>query len=242
MSSILKALQKLEQEKKGRSTREPDIHGSITRKNIAKPARQNWIFPVSIFVVAALSITITYTLMKDRKQNDKQIGESVPANSKAQQTHVSVQTSDSPQNPAQISVDTPSSPTVSNLPVQPLSRISRPGLDRADTAPPPHSSIPVNFSKDYPPPREQVEHLKTESSVPKHTDTSPTLPALTINGIASQKDDSSSIAVVNGVSVSEGSIIQGATVEKIFTDRIRFSQNGKSFEIPFGKGEHQQSE
>jgi general secretion pathway protein B len=62
-----------------------------------------------------------------------------------------------------------------------------------------------------------------EKTVPK--------PRLKISGIAWQQDSASRIAVINGAAVSEGGNVDGAKVEQIFPDKVRFSQGGKAFEI-----------
>jgi general secretion pathway protein B len=60
-------------------------------------------------------------------------------------------------------------------------------------------------------------------------------PVIKVNGIAFQDGSSDSVAVVNGIPVSNGSIIEGAMVEDIQRDRIRFSYGSEKFEVPLGK-------
>jgi len=62
----------------------------------------------------------------------------------------------------------------------------------------------------------------------------PAVPSLRVNGIAFQ-DGQDSVAVVNGVSVSNGSVIEGARVELIQKDLVRFSYGGDKFEVELGK-------
>jgi general secretion pathway protein B len=57
-----------------------------------------------------------------------------------------------------------------------------------------------------------------------------------VTGIAWQNDGQDHIAIVNGVSVSEGSTVEGTRVDKIFPDRVRFSSENGSFEVPLAKG------
>jgi len=59
-------------------------------------------------------------------------------------------------------------------------------------------------------------------------------PTLKVNGIAFQ-NGSDSVAVVNGVPVSEGSSIEGAKVVEIQRDRILFSCGGEKFNVQLGK-------
>jgi general secretion pathway protein B len=60
-------------------------------------------------------------------------------------------------------------------------------------------------------------------------------PALNVTGIGWQKGNADRLAVVNGRAVSEGAVIEGARVEEIFPDRVRFSFGGKAFDVPLGK-------
>lgn len=63
----------------------------------------------------------------------------------------------------------------------------------------------------------------------------PAAPMLKVNGIAYQDGGADSVAVVNGISVSSGSVIEGAKVEDIQMDRVRFSCGGEKFEVLLGK-------
>jgi len=62
----------------------------------------------------------------------------------------------------------------------------------------------------------------------------PVKPVLKVHGIAFQ-DGAESAAVVNGVTVSNGSVIEGARVEEIQKDRVRFSRGGETFDIILDK-------
>jgi type II secretory pathway component PulC len=62
----------------------------------------------------------------------------------------------------------------------------------------------------------------------------PARPVLKVDGIAFQ-DGAESVAVINGVTVSNGSVIEGARVEEIQKDRVRFSRGGERFEIILDK-------
>jgi type II secretory pathway component PulC len=60
-------------------------------------------------------------------------------------------------------------------------------------------------------------------------------PVLTINGIAFQDGGNENLAVINGITVSSGALIEGVLVEEIQKDRVRFSQSGEKFEIILNK-------
>jgi general secretion pathway protein B len=54
---------------------------------------------------------------------------------------------------------------------------------------------------------------------------------LTVSGIAWQDDRSSRRAVVNGTLLSEGKMVGGAKIKEIMPNGVRFSSNGRTFEI-----------
>ena len=58
------------------------------------------------------------------------------------------------------------------------------------------------------------------------------MPKLNVVGIAWQKDNALRLAIVNGVPVREGGVVNGATVREILPDKVRFSVNGKDFDLP----------
>lgn len=61
------------------------------------------------------------------------------------------------------------------------------------------------------------------------------VPSLRVNGIAFQNSGADSMAIVNGIPVSSGSVIEGITVEEVRKDRVLFQRNGEKFEIMLGQ-------
>ena len=60
-------------------------------------------------------------------------------------------------------------------------------------------------------------------------------PKITVSGIAYNKDAADRLAVINGVPVGEGKSVSGVKVEEIMPDKVRFSSGQKSFEVPVGR-------
>jgi general secretion pathway protein B len=63
----------------------------------------------------------------------------------------------------------------------------------------------------------------------------PSTPApadIKLSGIAWQEERRARRAVVNGFLMQEGGIVSGARITEISADRVRFSQSGKTFEVP----------
>jgi general secretion pathway protein B len=61
------------------------------------------------------------------------------------------------------------------------------------------------------------------------------IPTLKVDGIAYHFGSTDSLAVVNGNMVYVGAMVEGAKVEDIGKDRIRFNYEGERFEVPLGK-------
>jgi general secretion pathway protein B len=61
------------------------------------------------------------------------------------------------------------------------------------------------------------------------------VPALRVNGIAFQGGGADSVAMINGEPFSSGAVINGAKIEEILKNKVRFSCNGELFEILLGQ-------
>ena len=61
-----------------------------------------------------------------------------------------------------------------------------------------------------------------------------TPPSLKISGIVWSEDPSNRLAVVNGITVTEGAVIEGVKVLEIYPTRVRFLHNQTSFDVPLG--------
>jgi len=231
MSSILKALQKLENDKASRQTREPDISSAIIRESQRRSTRARWVFPIGVTAVAAISIILTYTFMggfsADRNANKELIQQALPSQHPiATQPHS-----------AQLPTATASAP----LPPQTLDRSANPTLIEQRSKQPRVVTIPSQ-SPDLPAVEssQPASVLPQPESSPQSTDRSKDkplpVPTFSINGIAWQKDSASRLAVINGVAVGEGGMVEGAKIEQIFQDRVRFSLEGRSFEVSLERG------
>ena len=70
---------------------------------------------------------------------------------------------------------------------------------------------------------------KTTEQTPDGSATTP--PSLKLSAIVWYEEPSKRFAMINGVIITEGSVIEGVKVEEIYPDRVRFSHNGRPFEI-----------
>lgn len=65
--------------------------------------------------------------------------------------------------------------------------------------------------------------------------TSVSRPTLTVNGIAFQDGSRNNMALINGITTSSGDVIEGVKIEEIQKNRVIFSQGGEQFEIKLNK-------
>ena len=59
--------------------------------------------------------------------------------------------------------------------------------------------------------------------------------ALTLSGIAWNKDSADRLAIINGQPIGVGGQISGAVVVEIHQDRVTLQQNGRATELAIGK-------
>ncbi len=80
-----------------------------------------------------------------------------------------------------------------------------------------------------------AETVSLPEQIPYIPYRSPTTPlSLRISGIIWSEEPSNRIAVINGASFTEGSIIEGVKVVEIHRNRVRFLRNSRIFEVPLG--------
>ncbi len=225
MSSILEALKKLEDEKAGRRSGTGNIAAKVAKPGRRPGQRPRWLLPTGMAVVAAAAALCTYILMGgfSTRINSVQPAQQTPTQQPQQlQQLQQLQQPQQAAAPAFAPAPLPVSPpvTVRNraLRTSPSSPFARPA--------------PVTVA----PPPQPVEPPKTEKSTAPFVPAAESgPPALKVTGIGWQKGNADRLAIVNGRAVSEGAVVEGARVEEIFPDRVRFSFNDKTFEIPLGK-------
>lgn len=227
MSSILKALKKLEDDK---ATRRPDelrIDAEILRSDNSSRFSSAGILLTSLLLLAGGS-GATYLYLKMDKAAEL-ANPGLPAISRQNQPPVS----------ASSDIKTEQLPPA--LVVVPAKQQITPG---AGTSKPHQSPMPSRTAPaTAPPPAKPLGAPKPAAGLPK-TSSHPTppisasvkaVPALRVNGIAFQDGGAGSVAMINGVPVSSGSVIEGVKIEDIFKNKVRFSYNGEIFEIPLGQ-------
>jgi general secretion pathway protein B len=223
MSSILEALKKLEDEKAVKQSGEAPITGKIVKEGRRAKKRPKWLLPAEMTAVAAVAVFATYLIMGGRSVSvrtaqeikEKESIKPAPRTSKAPDTH-----------PLGTPPPPPPTPPESHSPPPFRQMVKSPPSSRALV-----KSAPLEETAGLEP---QTERVAPEVPVPPpREDTKPDGPSLKVTGIGWRKDSAERLAIVNGRPVSEGAIIDGAKVEEIFPDRVRFSVNGKTVVVPF---------
>lgn len=235
MSSILRALKKLEEEREARSARGVDVtKGILTRRR--ETERKRWGIPAMMAGVALISGIATYLLVRNPGRP------SAPLPQAAGPAEVApIRPSSSPV--TALPTPQPASPPTASAPERRQSGAARPALMPAVKPREPRPAIgqgaqPVQPALSSAPqlrqalpalPPAQPEPVKPRETAPA------TPPSMRVTGIAWQQDGASRMAVVNGQMVREGGTVAGARVEGILPDRVRFSRDGRTFDVTMEK-------
>lgn len=240
MSSILKALRKLEEQKAARPQYQLDISSGIMREK--RPGKERrWIVPAGMAAVALAAALGTYSIMALQvKTDDNRRGGSLQTSatphsrtgSAAEEQNRAALPGVNPVSAPQPASGTRLSPAgegaataVKDVPVSsPSPQRKAPALQAAPPSlPAVRAAIPA-----APPAALSSKIIEPQENTSTHR------PNLKLTGIAWQKDSASRYAVVNGVAVSQGTMIEGAKIEEILPDKVRFSVGQRSFELLLG--------
>lgn len=223
MSSILKALKKLEDEKTSRVTDTLKIDSDILKSSPEFRKTS----PLTLLLVLLLMFgggaAAAFFIMRGAPPQ-------------------SVTASAVPRTETVIAQNPPASPVIphESRPVEPVTIPAAPVQNKTAVAaqklPPRKVSAVIVKQTASPPsvnshekPVQAGKSLQSEPPAPAQP------PTLRVNGIAFQNSSADSMAIVNGMPVSSGSTIEGATVEEIRRDRVVFQRNGEKFEIRQGQ-------
>jgi len=221
MSTILRALKKLEHDK---ATRKPDpTEMDLEFLDSTPPAHRR--SPLKLILTVGLLICgasgATYLFMGGTENKP---APSPPIPPQVRQAAFKPVTTAKPA----VSVLAHSS-SATSPPAVPLQAEQKP-VTTLPAAKPPQAITKESPPKQVPAAK---QHVPQTPKAPKAQLQAPSHPSLTVNGIA-LSDGEKRKAIVNGMSVSVGSVIEGARVEEILGNRVRFSHGGKTFEISVG--------
>jgi general secretion pathway protein B len=240
MSSILKALKKLEQEKTSRRGGTPDIARGILRSVPKGRQRPRWLFPVSVTGTALAASLFTYVLMSGFPHTTRSAAPAAKQQEAVESPVVIVPKipalpagDDEGLRPTKYrSVDAASKSVRTEK--YPISGGPSAGKIKPSTPLSVAAGKASSFSVTSPPLQKKQEPSGRVAQTAQPSSGHP-LPALVVTGIAWQKGGADKVAVVNNMSVTEGVTVEGARVEEIFQDRVRFSFGGQRFDVALGK-------
>jgi general secretion pathway protein B len=209
VSSILKALKKLEAEKARSQGGQVDLARDILRPSEARRANPLWL-PLLILGLIFFGGLVGMALMS-------WVGEDASR-------------SLAPQEPAPIARQLPDPPPDGqphatgpqfSVPLEPAA---------APAVTAPTASSPLSGSETRAPERAASQATPPPKVAP---DSVATRPSLVVSGIVYQADPDSRIAVINDLPTMAGTRIEGVLVEEIRSDSVVFNDAGKRFEIFF---------
>lgn len=232
MSSILKALKKLEDEK---AILKPDslkIDAEILRGDASRRFSPTAILLLAI-VLFVCGSGATYLFMKSGKGNTADMKS--PASAAAP---LIAPPSSPAVVPVTVEAERHNSQNESPVPAKVVSVETAPRLDN-NTLANVRSPKPLMVNQSA----KLVKQLEKRPAAPSRQEavlvTGPAatvkMPALRVNGIAFQEESADRVAIVNGIYVTNGSLVEGAKVEDIQKDRVRFSFGGEGFDVTLGK-------
>src|SRR5512133_2679033 len=229
MSSILKALKKLENDKSMYKPEQLRIDSKILQEGSSFKFSRTAVLLIAVALFMCVSGATFFYL----KRGTSVVSVS-PAVAPQRDAHMTTPTTPTVLEKGKLSTGaTPSSPPKT-------SPVSKTAKRMADDAPKiKQQSQPENKTAAVPLPPTvpasepaPVPAPELRATTPEH---SVIRPVLTVNGIAFQEGSRDNMAMINGIAVSSGEMIEGVRVEDIQKNRVIFSQGGEKFEIRLNK-------
>jgi general secretion pathway protein B len=234
MSSILKALKRIEQQKMVRKGTDHDIAWIVRGEDFRPEKKRQWPIFVSLMAVALVAVLSTYWFMGGF-QGAARDSLSRPEEELRSSSSIPPVTVSAPPQPSRADTPPVSTPDTATVPPAVANRPAEKVIRRPTEEVSLKSGLQGGEKPAIAPPRVP----QSQAALPPRPEPAPvpqapksSLPALTVTGIAWEKDSPVHLAIVNGTSVVEGSLVNGAKVEKILPDRVRFTFENRSFDVP----------
>lgn len=240
MSSILKALEKVDESQRQRRSAGT---GGLGRGRGSRPA---WLAPVWALSGAAVAALATYALMggftRPTPVAEKTERPAVAETPQQVQRQVAVPVSQ----PAAQATATPAQPAAKTA-MKAVAQSASPAVTTrqvvAKTAAMPvgtkqpaavKTAQPASNAALQPAPVEAA----TDAAVVPEPEPQKSRPAIRVSGIAWQNSSEASFAMVNGRALRQGAVVEGYKLEQIYEDSVRFSNSkGNSLVVPLGAGD-----
>jgi general secretion pathway protein B len=220
MSLILDALKKLDREKSSRRNGTANIALEILRPDSPRARKRILLYGAAVFFTAVIAAAITYTVMAQFGYLPKSLPPS-PVNPPAPTQQVAV----APLPPTPVHDVREESVLVPSK-IQSTAESKKPAISvdvkktRRNVIPEEVDIAPGNIKK-------SAERVSKEPAAD--------VPSLKLSGIIWHEEPKERRAMINGTIATEGSLVEGVKVVEIHSNKVRFSFNGKSFEISMGK-------
>jgi len=247
MSVILDALRKLDRERSSRRSAAANIAVEILRPDLPRFGKKIPVYITTVSLTAIAAVVITYAVVlkfgflpKTPAPEQKSPPVSTQPIATAPKDS-SLLLRSSPPGPTNLPAPTQQPapvPLDSGFPSKPsLPAPTKPALPSRQVTPATPSQEPARGARDEMsrvPPKIQApaESRTPKIGAPPSNGSATTLPSLKLSAIVWYEEPSKRFVMVNGVIANEGSVVEGVKVEEIYPDRVRFSHNGRPFEIP----------
>lgn len=218
MSSILKALKKLEREKATWQPNELKVETEILRTD-----HSTNFSPLTVLLIALLLVVsgsgVTYIYMRQEKSERSSGKKTVTI---SEQNYISV-------------------PSVSDIKGERLPEAVLIAPAQAKAARVNKLSLPISkktaisLVAPYLASREGKKTRPEFSNTKRQSESAQIVPKLRVNGIAYQNGDTESVAMINGTPFTSGSLVDGVKIEEIHKNDVIFNYNGEKFEIKIGQ-------
>jgi general secretion pathway protein B len=236
MSVILDALKKLDREKSSRRNGMPNIAVEILRADLPRPRKRILLYFIAVSIATAATTYVGMAQFGFFLKSSPPIPVNLPPPTKQGSPAPSKSDLSGSSLPAAV---TPPAPVQSPEPV----RSSR--GEAIQMSPKTESDAEHKISSVAPVEKKTSQNLASEEAkiappntirlpdqAPERSITTPL--SLRVSGIIWSEEPSKRIAVINGIPITEGSVIEGVKVVEIHPTRVRFFHNNRSFEIPLG--------
>ena len=219
MSLILDALKKLDREKSSRRDGTANIAVEILRADPPRPAKKMLRYFAAVSITAVATACVTYAIIAGFGIFSKSAPPATVNPPPGQQAASVLPTRD----------------PVSNA-TDEMSRAPAKILDSAKSkepmTPPPGKKAGRDIFTKKP---DVVPEVIKKSAEPAPQVSAAPPPSLKLSGIVWQEEPGERRAMINGRTATEGSMIEGVKVVEIHPTRVRFSHNGRTFEITLGQ-------
>jgi len=219
MSLILDALRKLDREKSSRRHGPANIAVEILRSDPSRPAKKMLRYVAAVSITAVATACITYALVARTGILSRSFPSATVNPPQSQQVTAAVPPRD---------ILSKSTLELSQAPV----KIQGSVKSEESSMPPSAEKAGQGMLRKK---ADVVQKMIKKSTAPTPKVSVAPTPSLKLSGIIWQEEPSERRAMINGRIATEGSIIEGVKVVEIQPARVRFSHNGRFFQISLGQ-------